>query len=370
MKQGIFRQPLRALLNLAVIAVALFAILFGARAFAPSAESEEATVDPLDRATPVILSSIQIEDTILVERQFLGRVEATRSADISFEAGGTIETIPVREGDAVREGDVLARLTQDALRVERSGLEANLLAVKSQFDLAQSEADRIDRLVRSGAAQSSRLDQVIAERDILASRLLEVESAIARIDLRIKNSEIKAPFDGIIGAKSASQGETVGAGQTIASVFESGGANFRVGLPTSLDPAALQDPFITVNGTEYPAKLSAIRPDIDFRTNTRIAIFSVLSDDLNSFGLSATLTGKVSLPVEGAWVPVDAMRPSAEGYWIVLAVDDDGVAEGVAVEVQHLRDDQAYVIGALEDGAQIITGGAHKVVPGQRVKAE
>jgi len=46
------------------------------------------------------------------------------------------------------------------------------------------------------------------------------------------------------------------------------------------------------------------------------------------------------------------------------------IARHVAVEVEHLRGDQAFVSGAFETGTRIISAGAHKVVPGQSVRVE
>ena len=336
----------------------------------PEAENQQAAETAVNLSTPVRLVALQMQDEILVERRFLGRLEARQSADIAFEFGGTISAIAVQEGDRVMKGDVLATLATDALVVERGALEANLAAVQSQFEFAQAELERIGQLVNSGAAQASRLGQIASDRDTLASRLVEVESAIEQVVLRIRKSRLSAPFDGIIGAKGTNRGETVAAGQHVVSIFDDSGIDFRVGLPTTLGPEELRNPRISVNGKDYPVALSAVRPDIDFRTNTRVAIFQVETAHPLSFGLSATLSADVMIPVTGAWVSVDAMRPSAEGYWIVLAVDDNMVAEAVAVEVEHMQNDRAFVIGAFATGTRIINAGAHKVVPGQKVRAQ
>lgn len=339
-----------------------------------SAQATDATTAEADRlqalATPVATITLQMEDTISVERRFLGRLEARQSADIGFEFGGIIDTIPVREGDRVQKDHVLATLVDDALLVERVALSASLSAAQTQYDFTEAEAERVRQLVARGAAQSARLDQIESERDTLAARLVEVESHVNQVDLRLRAARVTAPFDGIIGARSASLGETVAAGQPVVTIFDSGAADFRVGLPTSLDPADLRNTRITIGDADYTVTLNAVRPDIDYRTNTRTAIFGVEADALVSFGLSAVMTGEVSLPMRGAWVPVDAMRPSSEGYWIILEVDDDMIANRVAIEVQHLRDDMAFVIGAFDTGTRIVSAGAHKVVPGQTVSTD
>ncbi|TVP73079.1 MAG: efflux RND transporter periplasmic adaptor subunit [Rhodobacteraceae bacterium] len=326
--------------------------------------------DGAQSGTPVALLELRIEDGILIERQFLGRLEALQSADLSFDQDGVIDAVFLREGDMVAAGDRIARLTAEALDLERQALSASLSSAQSRFQLLQAEEERLQRLVAIGASPSNTLDRVSSERLGLASEMVELESALARLDLRRRNAELIAPFDGVIGALRARQGETVSAGQPMVSLFERGGAQFRVALHADFDATTLVDPHLQLRSGRSPVKLARQRPDVDPRTNMRIAIFTTDEADLTSFGATAMLIGQEPLALRGAWVPVEAMRASAEGFWIVLAVDDDMIAQRVAVEVLHLRGDQAFVSGVFETGTRIIGPGAHKVVAGQRVRAE
>lgn len=322
------------------------------------------------QAVPVGLMTLKVEDQIFVNRQFLGRLEASQTAELGFEFGGIIAQIAVREGDIVRKGDVLARLSRDALVLERQAVAANLQSVQNRHALALAEITRLERLVARGAAPSNSLDRARAESFALAAAIAEAEGALARLDLRLRDTDLTAPFDAIVGATRATLGEAVAAGQPVISVFERGRANFRVGLPMSLDPAALQNPRLEVNGQIYPLTLAALRPDIDLRSNTRIALFAVEAEEITGFGQTASLLAELPLRQRGAWVPVDAMRPGSEGYWTLLAVTETRVAEPIAIEVRHLRGDMAFVSGLFEEGTQVISIGAHKIVPGQTVRAE
>jgi RND family efflux transporter MFP subunit len=323
-----------------------------------------------ERAAPVGVMALKIEEEILINRQFLGRLEANQTAELGFEFGGIIAEMSVREGDIVRGGDVLAQLTQDALVLERQSVAANLESLQSRHALVRAEITRLERLVGRGAAPSNSLDRARAEALALGASIADAEGGLAQLDLRLRNAVLTAPFDAIVGATRATLGEAVGAGQPIISLFERGRANFRVGLPMSLHPAALQNPRLDINGQNFPLTLSALRPDIDIRSNTRIALFAVAADDVTGFGQTATLMADLPLRQRGAWVPVDAMRPAAEGFWTLLSITDDMVAEPIAIDVRHLRGDMAFVSGLFEEGTKVISVGAHKIVPGQTVRAE
>lgn len=333
----------------------------------PSSGSSQTRPATPTSGTVVEITTLQVEDEVTVERRFLGRIEARQEASLAFEFGGTIEQISMQEGTHVKQGDVLATMNMDALESQRSSILSIREATQSQVDAANEEVERVRLLTSSGAATANRLVVANAELASLSSKLIQTQSDLNDVELRMSKSRVLAPFDGIVGAPSANLGETVSAGQSIVSLFQDGRADFRVGIPTALRPEDLRNTRILVNDRAYEVRLRTIRPDIDLRTNTRVAVFEVLTSEPVSFGLTATLVAETSVPSQGAWVPMDAMRSNAAGFWIILAVDDDMVARSIAVEVQHLRANEAYVTGAFDTGVPIISKGAHKVVPGQTV---
>lgn len=336
---------------------------------APTQGSGQSETTQPARGTIVQVMTLQVEEEVVLERRFLGRIEARQEANLAFEFDGTIDQILVEEGSRIKEGGVLATMNTDALMSQRASISSIREATQAQVDAALAEVDRVRRLVSRGATPANRL--VAAEAEVLTgtSTLIDVQRNLNDVELRLAKSQILAPFDGIVGALDANLGETVAAGQTIVSLFQDGTADFRVGVPTMLAPEDLQNTRILVNDTEIDVSLRTIRPDIDTRTNTRFALFEIMSSDPVSFGLTATLIAETTVPARGAWVPLDAMRPSAAGFWIILAVNEDMIAQSIAVEVQHLRENEAYVTGAFDTGMQIISRGAHKVVPGQTVIA-
>lgn len=202
-----------------------------------------------------------------------GTVEATE-AQLGFPAPGRIAAVLVREGDAVRQGQVLARLdaadldarrqqsraqldgarallrelesgsrseevasAREALRAASERLadaERDLARVRrlheggalsrealdkaeTQFTVAQAQRDQ-DRqqlqLVESGP-RSERLD---AQRAVVA----QAEAAVRQVDAALDNAVITAPFDGVVTARDREPGETVGAGTPVLTIMNQG----------------------------------------------------------------------------------------------------------------------------------------------------
>jgi len=333
-------------------------------------DSAEASGIQIPQPAGVIVNLINLEvvDSAAIERHFPGRLEAHDSVNVAFEYEGRLESVSVREGETVRAGDTLARLRIDRLQLDREAVGATVASLTQQLRLAEQEEQRISRLVSSGAVAANQLDRLRAQRFALEAELSNARNALGQMDLRLEDAVLVSPVDGVVGSIMASQQEAVAAGQPVVSVFKDGLPRFRVGLPANLDIADLRDVTLLIDDATYPVTLVSMRPDVDPRSNTRTAIFSVDMDDGFSFGKSAVLTGNISLDLRGAWVPVDALRTSSEGSWIVLAVAEDMVARRLDVEVQHLRGSHAFVTGPFQNGTRIVGAGSHKVVAGQTVR--
>ena len=319
---------------------------------------------------PALLMTLRIEDGIRIARSFPGRIEAPRQTMIGFELDGRIDSLSVQEGDRVAAGDQLARLDAEAMALEREAIAARVAGPRDQSDLAAREVDRLAGLVSSGASPSSALDAARSSAIATATALSDAEAQLAAADLRLRRTVLVAPEAGIVDAVLMRADEMVTAGQPVLSIFNAGPGQFRVALPPDLDPLALQDPRLDIGGQELAVSLLSARPYLDPATNSRSALFA-LADAAGADilpGQTGRLLATVVLPMRGAWVPFDALRPNPEGTWMLIGVSAGMVAERIDVEVLHVTGQDAFVQGAFVDGERVVAGGVHKVVPGQLLR--
>ncbi len=346
---------------------------FGHEPFAAKApvESKAPPTPPVVRGEPVATMTLVILDQIQIYRSFPGRIEAPRKTEIGFQINGLLAEIAVQEGDPVSKGDVLARLDAEAIEVELKGLRGSLAGLQAQNRLALQDVKRLERLVASGSAPAKSLEQARASEISTRTALSEAEAAVAGADLRLRQTELRAPADGYAGAVLARRDETLAAGQALVSIFENGANRLRVALPPNLDPTVLRNARLDVNGQEVPVTLASVRPDIDPASNSRSAVFAVEDQPPGTPGptLLPGQTGKlvaaVTQPMRGAWVPLDALRPNPEGTWMLIGLSKESIAERIDVEVQYMRKDEAFVSGGFAGGQRVVAAGIHKVVPGQ-----
>lgn len=358
-------QALSGAITLAFCGMAAALVVIGSQGLTNQAA---AAPEPDAAPTPVVaVTRLAQQAGFHATRRFLGQVEAQREIDLAFEFGGRLLRLTVEEGDLVAQGDIIAELDTELLQADQARLEASRRALDAQLTFAQSQIDRATRLAADGFATQERLDQARASVDELLARRDELDAGLLSVEISLRKSVITAPLNGHVTGRFVDPGSVLAAGQPVLGLTESGSPLVRVGLPLSLDPAEIGTPEIEIDGQVFPAQLVSTRPDIDPQTRTRTAIFSLQDDVPAAFGQTIALTLELPRSVEGLWLPLGALREGEQGVWNVLVVEDETVRIA-SVEILHTRAEQAYVRGSFGTEALLITDGAHRLVPGQRVQ--
>lgn len=361
------RRTGRVALTLTVIGAATGAGVAGYGALATrAAEVEGPAPAPRTIVAPEVL---RMTGTVEVARRFTGQFEPAQEAPLGFEESGTIDAVLVREGDAVAAGDVLARLDTRLLAAERRRLEASRDALAAQVELSRRTNARQQTLLTEGHVTQQRVDETSLQLARLEASLAEVDAALAALDVRLAKSEIVAPFGGRIGARLLDAGAVAAPGAAVVTLLEDAPARFRVSLDPDL--AARLAPGVEVEietaGNRLSARLFELAPELDAATRGRVAFFDLYP---GTTAPPARASGEVVLievlHERGAWVPVSALRQGPRGSWTLLVVEE-GQVRVEAAEVLHLDMGRAYVRGSFRDGALYLSGGTHRVVPGETV---
>ena len=163
----------------------------------------------------------EIRKTVLNTRA--GTVDACRRAQMSPASAGQIASLPVAEGDAVTEGQVLLEIWNDDLRSEIELSERNLVAERSRAaesctraDLAAREAVRLAKLNDDNLVSEEELERAQAEAEARAASCKaandSASAAEARVEVnraRLERTILRSPFDGVIAEINGELGEFV-----------------------------------------------------------------------------------------------------------------------------------------------------------------
>lgn len=176
-----------------------------------------------------------------------GYVVARRMATVSAKVTGRVREVLIEEGQKVEEGQVLARLDPVDAQAQRALSQSQLAAsqsqiasVQAQLKEAEANAARLSTLVAQKLVSRAQFEQAVATRDALRAQLATTQrnAQVARDGLRIAdngvdNTIVRAPFAGVVIAKSAQPGEIV-------SPLSAGGGFTRTGIGTIVDMASLE----------------------------------------------------------------------------------------------------------------------------------
>lgn len=289
----------------------------------------------------------------------VGQLEAEESVMVRAETDGTIESIEFAEGSHVTKGDLLFRLRDDEQ-------EARLRESQAALTMAQLDYDRAKTLLSRQSISQADLDHA-------RSHWLQAQAARDLAEVMLNRMEIRAPFDGVLGARLVSPGdrvdretdlvpiESVDRLRLVFSVPENAVAVAKPGIRVTARVAPLPD-------EAFPGKVYFVAPSLD-RHSRRLLLKAWVPNPEGKLrpGLFANIRLEVGQHAGVLTVPETAVAYDAQGPHI-WRIDRDDHAERVAVDVGIRQGGRAEVAGeALAEGDRIVSAGTHKVFPGATI---
>jgi RND family efflux transporter MFP subunit len=330
-----------------------------------------------------------------------GYVTARRQATVSAKITGKVTEVLIEEGMRVEEGAVLARLDDTETKAQLALTRAQLAAASSQEGeiralLQQAESDyaRSQELFNRQLVSAQSIDAARAQRDTLRAKLganaeqvRVARESVAVAEVQLANTVIRAPFSGVVVAKSAQPGEMI-------SPISAGGGFTRTGIGTIVDMDSLEvqvdvnESFINRVAAEQPVETTlnaypdwkipgsviAIIPTADRSKATvkvRIAIRSKDARIVPDMGVRvAFLEPRAATPVRTATtavlVPADAIR--AEGTGGVVFVLADGKAARRTVTLGKTVGTEREVLTGVVAGERFVVAPPPSLADGDAVR--
>jgi len=210
---------------------------------------------------------------------YLGVVLATEAVEVVAEIEGRVEELPVRVGDRVDRGDLIARLDTRRLRHELSIERADLATSRAQRDRIALEAERAEQehqrrlalegLLSQEESESSKFDRDRAriELQVAGAELARVEARIEQLETDLERSEIRAPFDGVVALRYLDPGAVAAAGTPVVRLIGARAQMVRFAVPPeSAEEVAVHLPVrieIEDLGLARTGTVEHVAPEID-----------------------------------------------------------------------------------------------------------
>lgn len=288
-----------------------------------------------------------------------GTLLANEEVDLVAEIVGKVRTIYFEEGSRVKKGALL-------LKVDDADLQAQLTRAEFQKKLLAEKLDRQRILLNRESISRESFDQLQTDYNML-------EADIELLKVKISRTEIRAPFDGVMGFRYVSEGSYVQPSSQIARIVDNSVLKFQFSIPERFAEQNLMGKEVNfhVSGNDgmFKAQVYAIDPLIDVKNRT----ISLRARFKNSQSLLMPgMFAKGLLPASGKKeyirIPTEAVVPEMDGkrMWVLK----NGKAALVAVETESRDQKNVEITEGIVVGDTVLTGGLLQLREGMAVKVD
>jgi RND family efflux transporter MFP subunit len=313
----------------------------------------QATQQEAERVEVVSCMTLQDQE---IERVFTvsTNLQGYLTQNVAPSLTGKIEHIYVEVGDEVKAGDMLVRMDQN-----------QYLTQKIQLANLEVEMGRLEALLETGSVSQQTYDQTKVGYDQLKQNLSFLET----------NTYVKAPFDGVISAKTYEDGELYG-GQPIVVLTQVKKLKALIAVPEKYYPLIQEGMKLTVKSEVYPeetfpATIEVVYPTIDAASHTFLCkiVIPNASEKLRA-GMYVTTTlglGKENTIV----VPYQSVEKLIGSNERFVFINENGYAKRVSVKLGQRFDEQIEIIAPeIHAGVEYIYKGQSKLVDGVKIQVK
>ena len=319
---------------------------------------------------------------VTIPRDYICEISGVEYVEIHARIQGYLEDIYVDEGQLVKKGDPLFRISSHTYSEMVTKAEAALQRAIAEAKTKSLEVDRIGLMVEKNVISKTELDVAISQKDAVESGVKEARAVLENARINLNYTFIRAPFDGILDRIPFKKGSLINTGTLLTSIsnIEQVFAYFQMSEPEYLRLLGKEAKarefkknhqavsLILADGSEYPyeGRIETMAGDFDQATGS-IAIRARFPNPDRT--LKHGSTGKLLLTK--TW-PDALLIPQASTFAIqdknyVYVLDEKNVA--------HVRNfsslgryEKYFVVNGLKEGDRVVTEGLQQLREGTAIK--
>jgi membrane fusion protein, multidrug efflux system len=351
--------------------------------------SKEAAPPPQRPAPQVAVVTVKPQ-SVPYTANFVAQTESSRQVDIVARVSGYLDRIAYREGELVKEGDVLFLIDPRPFQAQLDSAHGELKAQEARHSTAFATLSRIKPLTEMRAMSQADLDKAQGEFDSSRAAVYSAQAKVKEMQLNLSYATIRSPVTGVASRSLQRQGAYINstsesAKLTYVAALDPIWVNFsvsqnqmatirnevaagRVALPKD---EVLQVSLVLSDGSTYPEKGKIDFTDPSFSQDTgAFLVRAVIPNPTRKLRPGMFVTARVEGIVRpGAIVvPQLAVQQGPKGH-VVYVVKPDDVAEVRPVAVgDYYGDKEIIIVDGLKPGERVVTEGVLQVVPGKPVQ--
>jgi RND family efflux transporter MFP subunit len=341
---------------------------------------------PATQPIPVVTPRMQsVKDYFEIE----GNAQSVAAVKLIARVEGYLEKIHYEDGQFVKSGDLLFTIQQDQYKDQLQQAQAQLLTAQASLTYAKTELVRYSKLVKQDAATQTEVDHWNFEKASAEASLLNAQAQLALAKLNLSYTEVKAPFDGIVGKHLIDPGNVVGGGgqQTalaeitqldpiyvVANLSEQQVLQVRQNLDqhrlTFADLRKVPVDVALSDQSGYPLRgtIEYVSPGIDPTTGT-LLVRGILANPNRTLlpGFFVKMRLPMGRPDLYALLVPDRSLQEDQGGRYVLIVGKDDVVEQRYVQLGQLDGALRVITSGLKPDDRVVVGDLWRATPGTKV---
>ncbi|MGX1743566.1 efflux RND transporter periplasmic adaptor subunit [Bosea sp. NPDC055353] len=336
-------------------------------------------------AIPVSVATVEARE-VVPWAEFSGRLEAIERVELRSRVAGVVEAVHFREGNLVKQGDLLVSIDQAPYLADLQRAEAQVQGAKARVALAESENERGQQLLATRNLSQRDVDTRVNNLREAQANLQAAEAARRTAQLNLDYTQIRAPISGRIGRLDVTIGNLIAAGgQVLTSllsvdpIYAAFNADERSVLdalaslpegPRALEQIPVRITTATAQAAQFSGKLHFVDNGIDGASGT--------------VRVRARLDNPDGKLMPGQFVRVQLGQAKAEQQLVineravgtdqnkkfVFVIGDDAKASWREVSLGAAHDGLRVVTAGLKPGERIVVNGLQRVRPGATVAPE
>ena len=320
--------------------------------------------------------------------QYYGTLQGGKRVDLSFRVSGPVRSIHVDKGASVRKGQLLATLDPRDYQTQLKQAQAQQNQAQAQYENAKADFKRYENLYKQKVIPKSTYDTYKTQMNVALSSFNAAKASTTAVRDSLRDTELRAPFDGVIVDRMVESFQDVTAKQTIFILQDISMLEIVFNVPendviwaskaasanSGSNPASVRAKFDAIPDRSFPLTMKEFVLQADRSTNT-FPITAVMPQQEGVAllpGMNATVEVEISDDTEGGervfTVPQTAVVTSGDQTYVWRC--DDNVVKRVSV-TQSTPHNNGFIeisSGQLRDGNVIVVAGAHLLHEGQRVR--
>lgn len=357
--------------SITIVLIAACALIVGAIAIYFSRNKpEEVKAATPPKAALTVSTESAVARSLPIALLANGSIVAWQEAIIGSESEGLkLNEVRANVGDKVSKGQVLATFSNDKVRAEVAQANASLAEAEANAAEAAGNADKARTLQASGALSDQQINQFLTLDKTAKAKLAASRAALNVQQLRLTQTQLLAPDNGVISARTATVGAVVGSGAELFKMIRGGRLEWRAEATSTEvtrikpgDKAAV----VAASGARVEGRVRMVAPTVDPVTRTALVYVDLPANAELKAGMYAK--GEFALGASDALTLQQQALVLRDGFTYAMRVDANNKVSQVKLQTGRRVGDAVEILQGAKAGENYVSSGAAFLADGDTVR--